>query len=472
MPNQEFGDLLTQGLKSIAARERKALLALEDEIGFEIGVTRWSIEKWRKGRLPPDLKKVDYLARVCARRGGMDKQWLLHFLTQARFPDKEPLVQELFPGETLTAPLVHHNLPGRPYDTFIGREKELAELERFLSPRHRLGVICLSGIAGVGKTALALEIAHRCCENYTILPPDERFEAIVWVTAKQTELLHIGLVPRNPTFADLHSLYRAVAEVLDLPAITRAVTLADREVIVARVLAERRVLLVLDNLEDIDDPTLMIFLRDLPTPSKAIVTTRHRIDLAVAIHLKSFNETEARELIHVECQRRHLSLTGEQADKLLRRTGCLPLAIVRTIARMAWRGSSIEAELLQLGKHTDIMYDFCFGNSIALIQGGDAYKLFMALALFSTDATRDALGYVAGFGEDTLSRDEGLSDLEVLSLVDKKGDRFSLEPLTKVKAQAELNANPDFEQEARERWIEWHRFLALQLKNTLNFSDY
>ena len=454
--NREFGDLLTQGLKSIAARERKALLALQDELGHEIGVSRHAIEKWRQGHVPSP-QKVAFLARTCVCRSGMDRQWLLRFLTQARFPGKEALTAELLPEGDETVPAVRHNLPRRPYERFIGRDKELADLRRFLSPRHRVGVVSISGIAGVGKTALALEIAHRLCEEYATLPPDERFEAIVWVTAKRIELLPTGPTARRPTFGDLDGLYLALAEVLDRPAITRATTREEQEVIVARTLAKQRALLVLDNLEDVDDPALMVFLRDLPAPSKVIVTTRHRIDVAVPTHLHILNQAEARELIRSECHRHHLTLTGEQSEKLLRRTGGLPLAIVRTLGRIAWRGSSVEMELRQLGDPTGDIYDFCFDKSITLIRGKDAHRLFMALAIFAADASREALGHVAGFGEDILSRDEGLSDLEVLSLVNKDRDRFSLEPMTKIRAQAEVSANLHFEQEALERRLEWYR---------------
>src|SRR5579859_3246553 len=301
--SKSFGELLTQGLKSIVAHEHKSILALEDELGYEMNVSRWSIEKWRQGNIPANTENTDYLARACVHRAKMEKQWLVSFLTQARFPDKETLIRELFSAEEQAGSAVRRNLPGRSYERFVGREEELTKVEQFLSPRHRVGVVCLIGIGGVGKTALALEIAHRKSENHLSLPPNERFEAIVWVTAKQTELLPVGIMTRNPTFTDLSDLYRAIAEVLDLPAITRALTLADREVIVAQVLAEHRVLLILDNLEDIDDQALMVFLRDLPTPSKAIVTTRHRIDVAIPVQVRHFNENEARELIHIECQR-------------------------------------------------------------------------------------------------------------------------------------------------------------------------
>ncbi len=469
--NREFGDLLSQGLRSIAARENKPILTLEDLLGAELGVTRSSIEKWRQGSIIPDEKKIDYLARVSVRRGGQSQSWLGRFLTQARFPDKEALIRELFPSNGQIEAIIHRNFPGRHYEKFVGREQDLARLKQFLSPRHRLGVICLSGAAGVGKTALAVEIAHFYYEHYTMFPPDERFEAIVWVTAKQMELLPKRAMPRRPTFTDLEGVYRALAEVLGLPAITRAATAEDRDIVVSHVLSERRILLLIDNLEDIDDPDLMVFLRDLPTPSKAIVTTRHRIDVAVTLQLHAFKEAEARELIRIECHKHELSVTHEQAEKLLQRTGGLALAIVRTIGRMAWHRSSIEAELQQLGNPANSIYDFCFEKSIALIRGGDAHKLLMALALFASDATRDALGFIVGFKEGIFDRDEGLSVLEVLSLVNKEDDRFSLEVLTRVKAQAELTANPSSERGIRERWIEWYGELATQAEDSMNFPS-
>jgi tetratricopeptide (TPR) repeat protein len=473
--NREFGTLLTQGLRSIAAREDKDISALEHELAIEMDRTFATIEKWRQGRTPPVPKQVELLARACVRRGNMEKQWLVRFLHQARYPEKDTLIQELFPpGEEPkepSGPLIRHNLPRRSYERFVGREKELVELGKYLSRECRHGVVCLIGMAGVGKTTLALEIAHRFLKSFHSLTSNERFAAIVWVTAKQAEFFYSGLFIRQPTFTDLSTLYRALAEVLDLPAITRAVADEDRYVIVARALAEHRILIVLDNLEDVDDPALMVFLRDLPEPSKAIVTSRHRIGIGVSIDLRAFKESEARELIHFECQRHNLSLTNEQAERLLRHTGGLALAIVRTIGRMAWRGSKIEAELRQLGNPANSIYDFCFKQSIALIQSKVAHRLFMALALFSSDATRDALGYVAGFDGDVLDRDEGLSDLEVLSLVNKESNRYSLESLTKVKARAELAAHQEFEREARERWIEWYKKLAEQVEVAVDYSN-
>lgn len=452
---EHFGKLLTQGLKSIAALEKTELTDLQQELGREIGVSVWTIYKWRKGTsIPNDDRTIALLARACIQRGRMDRRWLTEFLHSTIYSDKQALTQEFFPDAG--GAVVTHNLPRRQHKKLVGRDHELAEIRNFLSPRHRVGVVCISGGGGVGKTALALEVAHACFEDTFSQPADECFDAIIWVTAKTVELLPAGQAQRQPTFTDLDGIYRAIADLLDLPVIFRTATRAEQHIIITRLLAETRVLLMLDNLEDVDDQELMIFLRDLPAPSKAVITTRHRIDVAVPVYLHTLDEATADELVHLECERHHLFLSDAQVRTLLQRTGGLPLAIIRTIGRMAWRGSNIETEIQRLDDPANEIYDFCFGKTIALIERSDAYNLFMSLAIFVTDTSREALGFVAGFDEARLRRDEGLSDLEVLSLCHKTGDQFGLEPLTRTQALAELHTHPAFEAEARSRWVSWY----------------
>jgi hypothetical protein len=449
-----FGKLLTQGLKSIAALEKVDLTDLQNELGRDIGVSVWTIYKWRKGTsIPNDDRTIAILARACIRRGRMDKQWLSDFLRSTIYSNKQALIDELFPQESSSK--IIHNLPRRQYNKLIGREQELTAIQNFLSAQHRVGVICISGGGGVGKTALALEIAHNCYENAAGISAAERFDVIIWVTAKSAELLPAGKVQRQPTFTDLDSVYRAIADLLDLPAVFRSASQAEQNIIIMHALADKRILLILDNLEDVDDNELMVFLRDLPAPSKAIITTRHRIDVAVPIYLRTLDETTAKELVRMECERHQLVMSSEQATMLLRSTGGLPLAIIRSLGRMAWRGSNVETEIQHLSDPQNEIYDFCFAKTIALIYRGDAYQLFMSLAVFATDISRDAIGQVAGFGDNPLRRDEGLSDLEVLSLCYKDADQFGLEPLTRTQALAELSSDTDFEKAARERWVKW-----------------
>lgn len=455
MNREQFGKLLTQGLKSIAALEKTDLSELQYELGREIGISVWTLYKWRKNTsIPSDDRTISILARACVQRGRMGRQWLSDFLNCTIYSNKNALLNDLFPEDTSI--VVTHNLPRRQHKKLIGRETELRDIQTFLSPRHRVGVVCISGGGGVGKSALALEVAHGCHESSAILQPDERFDAIIWVTAKTVELLPAGQIERQPTFTDLDSVYRAMADLLDIPAIFRTATQAEKNIIAMRLLAEKRVLLILDNLEDVDDPNLFVFLRDLPAPSKALVTSRHRIDVAVPIFLHTLDEEMAHELAHMECERNNLHLSEADVKLLLRKTGGLPLAIIRTIGRMVWRGSNVETEIAQLNNPKNEIYDFCFSKTIALIQFSDAYKLFSALAVFNAKISRMALGFVAGFEDDELQRDEGLSDLEVLSLCYKDGDHYRLEPLTHTQALTELHAHPDFEREVRERWVKWY----------------
>ena len=456
MSTNQFGKLLTQGLKCIAALEKTDLTDLQHELGKEIGVSVWTLYKWRKGSfIPNDDRTLALLARVCVQRGRMDRHWLTSFLTQTIYSDKQRLINDLCPEEE--APLsVIQNLPRRQHTRLIGREQELEDIKNFLSPRHRVGVVCVSGGGGVGKTALALEVAHSCYEESARQASAERFEAIIWVTAKNVELLPAGQVARQPTFTDLDGIYRAVADLLDLPVIFRSATQAEKNLVVTHLLAKQRVLLMLDNLEDVDDQELMVFLRDLPAPSKAVVTTRQRIDVAVPVHLSTLDEDTAIELAQMECEEHHLTMSDAQIKTLLQRTGGLPLAIIRTLGRMAWRGSNVETEISHLEDPRNEIYDFCFSKTIALIQPSDAYQVFITLALFSLEVSRDALGFVADLGSDPMRRDEALSDLEVLSLCRKNRDTFGLEPLTRAQAMNELRTQPEFEVQARERWVQWY----------------
>ena len=202
-----------------------------------------------------------------------------------------------------------------------------------------------------------------------------------------------------------------------------------------------------------DDERVMSFIRHLPAPTKVIVTTRHRLNVAYPIRLIGMSHREALELIGDESKRKSVTLTPNQATRLYKRTGGVPLAIVWSVAQMGF-GHGIEATLTRLGQPTSDIAQFCFQGAIHLIRNTPAHKLLMALSLFATDASRDALGYVADLP--LLDRDEGLEELERLSLVNKEGGRFALLPLTKVYSEEELAKETGLEERFRERLV---RFL-------------
>ncbi len=346
-----------------------------------------------------------------------------------------------------------HNLPQRPYTHFVGREAELNKLMQLMLPypRSRHFLVTLDGIGGVGKSALALELAYYYRDGSSTLSPEERFDGIVWISAKRTLLTASGIQQRQQTFTTLTDLYHEIAIVLEVPSIMQ-VDPEQRRALVEHTLASKRTLLLVDNLETVDDEEVLTFLRELPDPTKAIVTTRHRIDIAYAIRLTGMPHTDALALIELEAQRKNIELPADAAEDLYRRTGGIPLAIVWSIALMSL-GYGVESVLRRLGSgHSDIAH-FCFAESIAHIQGRDAYRLLLTLAFFESSVNREMLGKIAGLGEDEIGRDDALAELLQLSLINQEGDRFTLLPLTRSFALDELARHPELERALREQCI-------------------
>ena len=197
----------------------------------------------------------------------------------------KPLTQRRRPGPAATAPAAptdgpttqatppprpapHSTLPRR--QPFFGRVDELARIAAALEPTDRSWGLGVAGPGGIGKTALALEAAHRA--------PAERFPLKLWVTAKGRELDPDGErpLPDQPVH-DFDSLLAEVGRALAREDIPRSGP-AERATLVRHALAGQRALLVIDNLETLnaaERQRVFDLLRNLPDDCRALVTSRH-----------------------------------------------------------------------------------------------------------------------------------------------------------------------------------------------------
>ncbi|MBN1872828.1 MAG: AAA family ATPase [Anaerolineae bacterium] len=359
---------------------------------------------------------------------------------------------------------VCHNLPQPDYGRFIGRERELKQIMDILRsyPYSQEHLVTIDGIGGIGKSALALEVAYRCLRDGDKMLPEDRFEAIIWTSAKVTTLTADGIALRQQITRTLDDIYTTIAIVLQREDITRSRP-EEQDEIGRRALINQRTLLIVDNLETIDDRRVNAFLRELPAPTKCIVTTRHRIDVAYPIRLTEMSYEDAVIFIAHECDKRDVILTDMQTDMIYHRTSGVPLAIVWSIAQLGY-GYGIESVLHRLGQPHDNIAQYCFEGAMNCIRGTDAYRLLAALALIAADVNRESLGYVAGLGEDVFDRDEGLVQLEKLSLVNKSGSRFDMLPLTRQFVQMEISRLPGFALRIANAWADW-------LDKILEFQD-
>jgi len=226
----------------------------------------------------------------------------------------------------------HSTLPARR--PFFGRVKDLEQIAKYLLPEDRSWGVVLDGPGGIGKTALALEAAHRA--------PAEHFPLKLWVTAKNRELHPDGERRlHDHRVADYYALLAELGQSLGRDDIPRAAP-EERPNLVRHALANHRALLVLDNLETFStEERRRVFelLGTLPAACRALVTSRRRVGGSFAEHALRLDklEREAADELLAELGQRWppiARLTPAERDRLYAETGGNPLLLTWTAGQL------------------------------------------------------------------------------------------------------------------------------------------
>lgn len=344
-------------------------------------------------------------------------------------------------------------LPGYERKPLIGREEEIQKICEMIDSGH-YPIIVIHGIGGVGKSALAFEVAWQYAAK----------QAVLWAFVRRDELTIEGHVRRQHSLQPIDSIYKDIAEALDLQNIMKTDPELRQGLVIKALKRQQKILLVIDNL-DTPDYEVLDFLQELRGRAVTLVTSRSHIDQP-GLELKPLTESDSYRLIEKTCGPELVEILNE-ADKrrICEQTGRVPAALVCCASLIKVYGHSIDKVLSRVTKPMGGYARFWFEAARQHILHQPAEDLLMALALFSTSAEKSAVVTVAGF-DDWGDRDDALDDslglLERLSLINKRWDRdnknyrYDLLPLTKEFALAHLRSKSEqYQSEAARRYIDY-----------------
>jgi tetratricopeptide (TPR) repeat protein len=352
--------------------------------------------------------------------------------------------------------------------TFTGRDDLLEELDGLLRPggTASVAIVGLKGMAGVGKSALAVHAAHTWRERF----PD----GVAWVDLRAER----GACDALRHVAGLYGYRREAAELGD-----------DRQALTAlvrTVLQGKRALLILDNAEGLKAEELACLLPGVAGPV-TVVTSRREFAalrrLGKRLRVDVMAEGEALALLGRLVGEERVEREREAFAKLAERLGWLPLALDIAGRRMADRGwgpgemvRRLEAAkdraaflALPVAERPEESVALAFALSYEGLGEEDA-EVFRALGAFAPAGftARAVAGVWGGEGRGEEEAEGALERLEALSLVrraakegaqaERVEGRYDLHPLVRDYAQALSEKAGE-----QEWWAERHAryFLAL-----------
>jgi len=355
-------------------------------------------------------------------------------------------------------PSIPNNLPTPDYEFeggFVGRKDDIRKIRSLVEgDLHR--VITISGAGGVGKTALALKVVKDLS-----LKPDSSFNGIVWLSAKENKLTHLGIEDVEPTVKNYDELIETIFDVLEFE-IEKELSLEDKEnELNTLVDIYESILIVIDNLETITDDNIYDFILDSNKNLKFLITSRKGLgQVERRYELKELKEKEAVALFRHVAQDKGLQKLATLDDKTItsyvNKVYRYPLAIKWVIGKCAL-GKDINSIISEINEDSNDISKFCF-ESIYNDLTEKSKKILFALSLFDESVSAGILKFTCGFSQEEF--EDLIQDLILLSLItpeQSKGEdhkirtSYGLLPLTRGFLRQNLDKEADTKRQLQEK---------------------
>ncbi|WP_327001997.1 tetratricopeptide repeat protein [Dactylosporangium sp. NBC_01737] len=304
---------LLRALRRRHARERQASPLTYRELAGRTGWSQTAIAEYLTGRTLPPTDRFDALAALLGATAAE-----LGALATARDRVED---QRHRPDSAGPAPVVPRQLPASPHH-FVGRSRELAMLTDW-SQRPSAGgpvVVAAAGTAGVGKTTLVVFWAHQVSGRF----PDG-----------QLFLNLRGFEPSGGALDPADAL-RQLLDALHVPPERIPAGVAARSALLRSLLADRRMLVVIDNARD--SAQVRPLLPAAPG-CLVVVTSRNQLaglvatDGARPLRLDLPTRDEARDLLAGRLGADRTDAEPDAVDEIVTRCARLPLALAVVAAR-------------------------------------------------------------------------------------------------------------------------------------------
>lgn len=295
-----------------------------------------------------------------------------------------------------------NNLPAEDYELdggYIGRKKEISEIKKQLySDLDR--IISITGAGGLGKTALALRTV------YTILRDEKSsYKYLIWFSAKENKLTaESGIVDITSQISDYSSLLKDIANVCGIY-FDDDYEDFDIKTEVYTFFSDNKCLLIIDNLETISDANIIEFIKDLPRPSKILITSRKGLgEIERRYELADYPLESAIQLFRIISREKKrddlVRLQNSTIEKLVTAVKCYPLLIKWSIGKTCL-GQDINKSFNEINFGKSEIAQFVFNDIFNIFDKNEKQVLYAMIVYGNRPISSEMLKHFVNFDEDT-----------------------------------------------------------------------